>query len=81
MKNKHIKIITCAGCLGLLLIVCFFGIRLREAEHTHGTDASVSKRTTQKQERGGKKDFWYYCYYVDEVYCYEGWIFGGDLEN
>ena len=47
----------------------------------NGTDVYVSKRTTQKQERGGKKDFWYYCYYVDEVQIYEGWIFGGDFEN
>ena len=47
----------------------------------NGTDVYVSKRTTQKQGRGGKKDFWYYCHYVDEAQVYEGWIFGGDLEN
>ena len=46
-----------------------------------GTDVYVSKRTTQKQERGGTEDFWYYCYYADETHRYEGWIFGGDLET
>ena len=50
-------------------------------QFTNGMEVYISKRTTQKQKLEGKEDFWYCCYYADEAYCYEGWIFGGDLEK
>ena len=73
---------TCVGCLVLLLIVCLFGIRLRETERTLSSDNAEKQvsitnpiRESSAEEIYAKLNIRFY------IPIYEGWIFGGDLEN